>query len=241
MRYNWKLSVDVCFEMTLEETANVNGVGYAAGSFICESQSCIMIGERGPVNKLLKKAAKWLEHALSHDEYLRFRPGFAEYYQNTFFSNLALCKWFLTNEHDQQHTVRAGEFLGQAITKKQHRHIPDGEAYECLLCFLEAGDAANYVKWHRMMKPEDPMVLAKASSTASVGFFLAEHWLDGKHDRTELIERIGRFMKALVPRQSPSFNLLAHWVKLLHWHLLGENDQNAIEVFGQYRQYLKPE
>jgi hypothetical protein len=227
----------------LDDSIRVNGVGSSATMFVLEAERMIMLGLLDDARELLIKAKQWFQVACDTDEYSRVRPRehMTEYYKYEVYSNYAMCNWLLTGKHDAENTKTAADSLEAAFRLKQYLRMRRVEMAEMMLCFLETSAYATFIKWYDLLGFRRPTNVVRASGSASVAYIVAEHCIRRKQDRESVIRQVRKFLVRLVPADSPYFNLVAKWVKLLHCHLMETHEETAFELFGQYRRYLWPE
>jgi hypothetical protein len=218
-----KIALDTCgYRLTLshtfEETKAKRSLTYITWHQLNDAVLCFILGFDEPAVELLERAFDWVRIAIEEDEDRSHEtPGVM---RGMRFRTLAMCKWLLRNEHDEESLRQAAQYADRVRIAQRFEQDLAGVS----LSLPEFADAAAYERALEIFadctKLSPPKSLGKINNEAQMVYVLARLKLGIEGDEAAVAAGANKFLRKHMDHwlEHGHYDRAAQWLKILHWN-----------------------
>lgn len=227
--YEWSLRAEFA------EAKAVGGLASTADANLGTAIECSLVGFDEPAGRLLKQAAEWVQVAIETDERPeRYFPGATEAIR---FQTLALCNWFLFNEHD---TVSLQRFVEHEdlYLNSQTRKDKVGVSLT-LLTYVNAGAFKRTLEIFEGTPGLSAPTTLSPRNEAEMAYIVSRHRLHMQYSQDEVQTATTKFLAKNVDKwlSNGHWVRVAEWMKILYWND-ADRELRAKQVLMKCYDYL---
>lgn len=168
--------------------------------------------------------------------------GFDKFAESEVWLQIAMCRWFLENRHDQVSLTHSAEQWHQHFREDYPQHLWDRDTLECAGFALYAGgydrQLLEYFSKHPAFR--EPKKITTLKSEPFVGWVLAKQRLEKSWSSDEIAAMWESFLRHNLPK---SFEELDHeswpmWAKLAWWDTAEGTKPSPFELMMRCYEYV---